>query len=86
MKPSNNQCPLCKGSIKKGKVTFTVDLGFSVVVVREVPADICDLCGADWIEDNIAEELEQRVEFAKSNYQMISVSNWQKGETANLKP
>jgi YgiT-type zinc finger domain-containing protein len=80
MKPLNNQCPLCKGSIKKGKTTFTVDLGFSVVLVREVPANVCDLCGADWIEDSIAEKLEQRVESAKRNYQTVAISQWQSDE------
>ena len=77
MKPLNNQCPLCKGSLVKGKTTFTAYLGFSVVLVREVPADVCDLCGADWIEDSIAENLEQRVESAKSNYQSVAISLWQ---------
>jgi YgiT-type zinc finger domain-containing protein len=77
MKPLNNQCPLCKGSLVKGKTTFTADLGFSVVLVREVPADVCDLCGADWIDDTIAEKLEQRVESAKSNYQTVAISHWQ---------
>mgnify|MGYP003571941839 FL=1 len=76
MKPLNNQCPLCKGSIKPGKTTFTVDLGFSVILGRNVPANVCDLCGADWIEDAIAEQLEQRVESAKSNYQTVAISQW----------
>lgn len=77
MKPLNNQCPLCKGYLVKGKTTFTADLGFSVVVIREVPAIVCDLCGADWLEDAIAEKLERRVESAKSNYQTVVISQWQ---------
>ncbi len=77
MKPINNQCPLCKGFLVKGKTTFTVDLGFSVVLVRDVPANVCDLCGADWIEDTIAEKLEQHLEFAKKNYQTVAISHWQ---------
>jgi YgiT-type zinc finger domain-containing protein len=36
-----------------GKTTFTVDLGFGVVVVRDVPATVCSQCGADWISDDI---------------------------------
>ncbi|MDR4509847.1 MAG: YgiT-type zinc finger protein [Candidatus Brocadiaceae bacterium] len=34
-------CPLCGGKKQAGKTTFTVDLGFGVVVVREVPATVC---------------------------------------------
>ncbi len=77
MKPINNQCPLCKGTVEKGKTTFTVDLGTCVVLIREVPANVCNLCGTDWIEDSIAEKLEQRVESAKRNYQTIAISHWQ---------
>ena len=28
---------------------------FGVVVVRDVPAQVCDLCGTDWLEDPVAE-------------------------------
>ena len=41
--------------------SFTVDLGFGVVVVRNVPALVCDQCGADWIADETAERLEKTV-------------------------
>ena len=49
MKPkeSPSRCPLCGGSKKAGRTTFTVDLGFGVVVVRDVPASVCSQCGAD---------------------------------------
>ncbi len=77
MKPINNQCPLCKELISKGKTTFTADLGFGVVVVRQVPAMVCELCGADWIEDSVAEEIEEKVEYARINYQMVAISQWQ---------
>lgn len=66
-------CPLCKGSKKPGKTTFTVDLGFGVIVVRDVPATICSQCGADWISDNIAEKLEKLVDEAKQKQRQIEV-------------
>ncbi len=31
-------CPVCKGTRRRGTTTFTADLGFGVVVVRNVPA------------------------------------------------
>jgi YgiT-type zinc finger domain-containing protein len=77
MKPLNNQCPLCKGHLVNGKTTFTADLGFGVVVIREVPAIVCDLCGADWLEDSVAEQIEERVEATKINYQTVAISHWQ---------
>ena len=70
-------CPICHGGIKQpGTTTFTVDLGFGVVVVRKVPADVCDQCGSDWIDDNVAEKLEQIVDAARKKHPIVEVANW----------
>jgi YgiT-type zinc finger domain-containing protein len=47
-------CPLCGGIKGPGSTTFTAELGFGVVVVRNVPATVCLQCGADWISDGVA--------------------------------
>lgn len=52
-------CPLCGGGKKPGKTTFSADLGNGVVVVRNVPATICDQCGEAWIGPETAKHLEQ---------------------------
>lgn len=67
-------CPLCGGQKKEGKTTFTVDLGSGVVVVRDVPATVCSQCGADWIEDGIAERLEKIVENARKKHHLVEVT------------
>jgi len=72
----NHQCPLCKGKMEKGRTVFTADLESGVVVVRDVPAIVCSLCGADWIEDDTAEQLEKIVNSAKEKHLMVEVTNW----------
>ena len=76
MKPkdSPSRCPLCGGSKKVGRTTFTVDLGFGVVVVRDVPASVCSQCGADWIEDSIASKLEEIVNDARQKRHIVEVT------------
>ena len=69
-----DRCPVCGGVKKAGKTTFTVDLGFGVVVVRDVPATVCSQCGADWIADNVASELEYIVEDARKKHHMVEVT------------
>jgi len=66
-------CPICGGIKKHGATTFTVDLGFGVVVVRNVPALVCDQCGADWIADEIAQRLEATVNQARQNHRQVEV-------------
>ncbi|OGL42525.1 MAG: YgiT-type zinc finger domain-containing protein [Candidatus Schekmanbacteria bacterium GWA2_38_11] len=68
-----DKCSLCGGSKKSGETTFTADLGFGVVVVRNVPATVCSQCGADWIEDNIAAKLEKIVNEARKKHHIVEV-------------
>jgi len=74
---SNKLCPICRGGKRQpGSTTFTVDLGFGVIVVRDVPAQVCDLCGTDWIEDETAETLERIVDQARAKHPVVEVANW----------
>ena len=70
-------CPLCHGLIEQGRTTFTVDFGDGVIVVREVPARVCRLCGADWIEDQVAATLEGVVNAARRRHLTVEVASWQ---------
>ncbi len=65
------KCPLCGGEKKQGYTTYSVDLGFGVIVVRKVPAQICSQCGEEWISSEVAKELEKIVESARKD-----IINW----------
>jgi len=69
----NDCCPLCGGAKRPGATTFTADLGFGVVVVRNVPATVCSQCGADWIADDIAERIETLVDDARRKRLQVEV-------------
>ena len=75
-------CALCGGTKSIGTTTFTVDLGFGVVVVRHVPAQVCELCGEDWIEDDVAAKLETIVETARASHAIVEVADWQEKAAA----
>jgi YgiT-type zinc finger domain-containing protein len=71
-------CLVCHGSHKQpGATTFTVELGFGIVVVRDVPNQVCDLCGTDRLEDSVAEKLELIVEQARQKHTVVEVAMWQ---------
>ena len=73
-----NVCPMCSGKKKDGTATFTVDLKDTVVVVRDVPASVCSLCGNEWINDDVAEDLEAIVDDAKKRKHIIEVTRFRK--------
>ena len=46
------KCVICKtGDTHPGKTTVTLHRGRTVVVVREVPAEICEDCGEYYLDD-----------------------------------
>jgi YgiT-type zinc finger domain-containing protein len=67
------RCPLCSGDTGPGRTTFTVDLGFGVVVVRRVPARVCRNCGESWLEDETARKLERIVSQARKEQREVEV-------------
>lgn len=72
-KAGDSSCPLCGGRKKTGMTTFTADLGFGVVVVRNVPATVCSQCGADWISDETARQIDVLVEEARKKRLQVEV-------------
>lgn len=68
-----DRCPICGGRRVSGTTTFAVDLGFGVVVVRNVPAQVCEQCGEAWLDDTVAARLERYVEEARENRQQVAV-------------
>jgi YgiT-type zinc finger domain-containing protein len=75
MKEYQSLCPICHGGHKQpGTTTFTVELGFGVVDVRDVPAQVCDFCGADWLEDSVAEKLGLIVKQAHQKHPIVEVA------------
>ena len=71
-------CPLCGGDKKEGHTTYSVDLGFGVVVVRDVPAKVCSQCGEEWIDAQVARQLEEIVNSARDKHPQLEVLPFQK--------
>ena len=74
MSKTNQICPLCGGKKIKGKTTFSADVGSGVIVVREVEAMICSLCGEEWIDDATARQLERIVNDARARRSQVEVA------------
>ena len=66
------KCLSCKNGIPKpGTTTFTAERDGVVVVVKNVPARICDICGEEYFDATVtAKILEQVKEAAKAGGQL----------------
>ncbi len=72
------KCPLCGGRKVDGKTTFTVDFGEGFVVVRNVPATICEQCGEEWLDDRTAKKLEKITTTARENHTELEMIPYEK--------
>lgn len=46
------KCVLCKhGETQSGKVSVTLNRGETVVVIKEVPAEVCGQCGEYYVDE-----------------------------------
>lgn len=71
---SPDRCPLCGGRKEHGFMTFTADLKEMIVVIREVPATLCSLCGNEWLADDVAGQIECIVQDAKEKRHLFEVT------------
>ena len=60
------KCIACKhGETAPGQITLSVDRQGAVVVIRDVPADVCTTCGEEYLTASVMKELETAVERAQ---------------------
>lgn len=61
------KCFSCNGEIKQVRTKFIVDLGPCVVIVKNVPAMVCQTCGETSYSDEVAQKLETIVEAVRNS-------------------
>ena len=59
------KCVICKhGETKAGQTTVTLERGQTVVVFRNVPAQVCANCGEAYVSEEVTAQLFQEAEEA----------------------
>ncbi|RCJ39856.1 hypothetical protein A6769_04620 [Nostoc punctiforme NIES-2108] len=62
------KCVICKhGGTKPGLVTVTLERDECIIVLKKVPAEICDNCGEYYLSDAVTEQVLQKAESAINN-------------------
>ena len=52
------RCPICKhGQTNPGTITVTLERGGATVIFREVPAQVCDTCGEQYVDEKTTARL-----------------------------
>jgi len=53
-----DQCSFCRGKLVKGKTEFIARAGHEVVVIKDVPAFVCEQCGEAYFDIEISRKID----------------------------
>jgi len=52
------KCVICRqGETKAGTVTVTLQRGETTVIIKGVPAQVCENCGEYYLDENVTERI-----------------------------
>lgn len=68
------KCVMCKGGeLAPGETTVKVQRGETLVIIKDVPADVCRDCGEAYLDSNVALKIEKQVEEAVARHTEIEI-------------
>lgn len=53
-----DRCDLCGGELKSGQTTLEIWRGAEMLVIKDVPADVCEQCNEAYISADVSERLD----------------------------
>lgn len=70
-------CTLCKsGETSEGFITVTLTRNNSVIIIRDVPAEVCNNCGEYYLSDSIAGKIYDLADQAVKKGVEIEILRW----------
>ncbi len=67
-------CVICKtGTTAAGTVTVTLERNDSVVVIKDVPAQVCDDCGEYYLDEAVTKRIYALAEVALERHAEVEV-------------
>lgn len=59
------KCVICKnGETKNGLVTVTLNRGTTVIIIKDVPAEVCENCGEYYLSEEVSKKILTRASAA----------------------
>jgi YgiT-type zinc finger domain-containing protein len=72
----NNRCPLCGGHMEPGRATIPFVLPGLVVVIKDVPAEICSSCHEPYTVGKVTDRITYLLNQARSLHTEVSVIHY----------
>ncbi len=70
------ECFLCKGKLENKNTTFMVELNNCIIIIKNVPSQVCKQCGEVSYSNEVAKQLEKLINAVKNTITEITVINY----------
>jgi YgiT-type zinc finger domain-containing protein len=70
------KCFMCKGSLINKLTTFMVDIDSCIIIVKNVPSQVCSQCGEASYSNEVTKQLEKIVNSLRKSITEIAVVNY----------
>lgn len=68
------KCVICKtGNTQPGKTTVTLQREQTVVVIKDVPAQVCEDCGEYYLDDTVARSIYAQADEAVQRHAEVEI-------------
>jgi len=75
-------CFYCKGELEHTRAVFTVELDNCIIVVKDVPTEICHKCGQRSYSEEIAARIERITNGMRNTFTEIAVVHFSENDVA----
>ncbi len=75
-KEQNMKCFICKGMYENKVSTFMVEIGNMIIIIRDVPSQVCAQCGEVSYDTDVAKHLESIVNSLKETTMEIAIVHY----------
>ena len=69
-------CISCKGDLIDKKTNFIADLGDCIIIVKEVPSQVCSQCGEVSYSHEVAKRLEEIISQTKNAMTEVAIVHY----------
>jgi YgiT-type zinc finger domain-containing protein len=71
------RCPLCGGEMHDGVTTIPFLIGQKVMVIKDVPAEICSDCGEAYMKSSVVDKIESVLDRLEELHSEMSVVHYE---------
>jgi YgiT-type zinc finger domain-containing protein len=79
---NHNRCPLCGGRLKKGVATIPFVLDKGIVLIKDVPAEICGNCREPYTTGKVTDRITDLLSQMRALATEVSIIHYSESQPA----